>query len=110
MGLLAMSMMMISQRTKEIGLRKVLGASILSITALLSKDFLKLVIVAVLIASPFAYYFMNQWLADFAYRIDLQWWHFVLSGIVCGLIAFLTVSYQATKAALMNPVKSLRSE
>jgi putative ABC transport system permease protein len=110
MGLLAMSMMMISQRTKEIGLRKVLGASIVSITALLSKDFLKLVLVAVLIASPFAYYFMNQWLADFAYRIDLQWWHFVLSGIVCGLIAFLTVSYQATKAALMNPVKSLRSE
>jgi putative ABC transport system permease protein len=88
----------------------VLGASVASIVALLSKDFLKLVAIAILIASPIAWYGMNRWLQDFAYKIDLEWWVFALAGLLAIGIALLTVSFQSIKTALMNPVKSLRSE
>ncbi len=97
-------------RTKEIGIRKVLGASVAEITGLLAKDFLKLVVIAVLIASPLAYLFIQQWLADFAYRVDVPWWIFAGAGLAAVSIAFLTVGFQSVKAALMNPVKSLRNE
>ncbi|MCK8492686.1 ABC transporter permease [Spirosoma sp. RP8] len=110
MGLFAIALLTIRQRTKEIGVRKVLGASVFSIVGLLSRDFLKLVIAAIIIASPIAWYAMDQWLADFAYKIDIEWWVFALSGILAIVIALLTVSFQSIKAALMNPVKSLRSE
>jgi putative ABC transport system permease protein len=110
LGLLGLVMFTTEQRRKEIGIRKVLGASIAGITGLLAKDFLKLVLIAIVIASPIAYYFMQQWLADFAYRIDIQAWMFVVTGFAAVLIAFLTVGFQSVKAALANPVKSLRSE
>ncbi|MPR34823.1 ABC transporter permease [Salmonirosea aquatica] len=110
MGLLGLAIYVIQQRVKEIGIRKVLGASVTSIVALLSKDFLKLVLIAILIATPVAWYAMNQWLADFAYKIDLEWWVFALAGMLAIGIALLTVSFQSIKAALMNPVESLRSE
>jgi len=110
LGLFGLATHAASRRTKEIGVRKVLGASVANITGLLSKDFLKLVLVAILIASPLAWYFMQQWLADFAYRIELHWWVFMLAGAVAIIIAFITVSFQSVKAALANPVKSLRSE
>ena len=110
LGLFGLAAFTTEQRTKEIGIRKVLGASVAGITGLLAKDFLKLVILAILIASPVAYYFMQQWLSDFAYRIELQWWMFVLAGLVAVGIAFLTVSFQSVRAALANPVQSLRSE
>lgn len=110
MGLFAISLMMIARRIKEIGIRKVLGASISSLVLLLSKEFLVLVAVAILIASPIAYYAMNKWLADFVYRIDIGWWVFGVSGGVAVVIALFTVSYQSIKAALMNPVKSLKTE
>lgn len=110
LGLFALATFTAEQRTKEIGIRKVLGASVMGITALLSKDFLKLVAIALVIGSPVAWYFMNQWLGDFAYRIDIEWWIFALVGITAILIAIATVSFQAIRAALMNPVKSLRSE
>ena len=110
MGLFAIALISIQQRTKEIGVRKVLGASVGSIVALLSKDFLKLVLVAIFIASPLAWYAMHRWLQDFAYKIDIEWWVFALAGLLSVGIALLTVSFQSIKAALMNPVKSLRSE
>ncbi len=110
LGLLGLATLLILNRTKEIGVRKVLGASIAGITALLSKDFLKLVLVAIFIATPFAYYFMQKWLADFAYRIDIQWWMFAVAGLVAVVVAFLTVGLQSIRAALANPVESLRSE
>ncbi|CAH0996224.1 hypothetical protein EMA8858_02355 [Emticicia aquatica] len=110
MGLFAIALIVIEQRTKEIGVRKVLGASIPNIVTLISKDFLKLVLVAFVIATPIAYYLMSKWLEDFAYKTDLSWWIFALAGIVSLVIAFLTVSYQAIRAALMNPVKSLKTE
>ena len=110
LGLFALAAFSAERRTKEIGVRKVLGASVAGITGLLAKDFLKLVIVSVAIASPVAYYFMQKWLADFAYRIDIQWWMFAVAGAAAVLIAFLTVGFQSVKAALANPVKSLRSE
>ncbi|ADB40574.1 ABC transporter permease [Spirosoma linguale] len=110
LGLFGLSAYTTAQRTKEIGVRKVLGASVFSIVGLLSKDFLKLVLVALVIASPLAWYAMNQWLNDFAYKIDIEWWVFALAGILAVGIALLTVSFQSVKAALMNPVKSLRSE
>jgi putative ABC transport system permease protein len=109
-GLLGLSTYMTYQRTKEIGVRKVLGATVLSITNLLAKDFLKLVLIAIVLATPVSWYLMDRWLADFAYRIQLQWWMFVLAGLLAVVIAFLTISFQSVKAALMNPVKSLRSE
>jgi predicted permease len=98
------------QKVKEIGIRKVLGASVLQITTLLSKDFLKLVMIAFVIASPIAYYFMDKWLADFAYRITISWWIFAIAGLSAVLIALITVSWQSIKVAVANPVKSLRSE
>ena len=110
LGLFAVALISIQQRTKEIGVRKVLGASVFSIVALLSKDFIKLVLVAILIASPIAWWAMHEWLQGFAYRIDIAWWVFALAGLLAVGIALLTVSFQSTKAALMNPVKSLRSE
>jgi putative ABC transport system permease protein len=110
MGLVGLAAYLLAQRTKEIGIRKTLGASVAGITGLLAKDFLKLVFIAILIASPAAWYLMRQWLAGFAYRIDLQSWMFVAAGAAALLIAFLTVGFQSVRAALANPVKSLRSE
>jgi len=110
LGLLGLSAYTASQRTREIGVRKVLGASVLNIATLLSKDFLMLVAVAIVIASPLAWLVMNNWLQSFAYREPAHWWIFALSGMVAVLIALITVSFQAIKAALANPVKSLRSE
>jgi len=109
-GLLGLSAYNVVQRTKEIGVRKVLGASVASIAGLLSKDFIKLVLAANLAAWPIAYFAMNRWLQDFAYRIDIGWWVFALAGALALLIALLTVSTQAIKAALANPVEALRYE
>ncbi len=110
LGLFGLASFTVERRHKEIGIRKVLGASVAGITGLLAKDFLKLVLVSIVIASPIAYWAMSQWLDDFAYRIKIEWWMFVLAGILALAIAFLTVSFQSVKAALMNPVRSLRSE
>jgi len=109
-GLWGLIAFVVVRKTKEIGIRKVLGSSVSGIVYLLSKDFLKLVIIALLIASPLAWYFMRNWLEDFAYRIDISWWMFIVAGLVALLIALITVSFQAIKAAVSNPVKSLRSE
>jgi putative ABC transport system permease protein len=109
-GLFGLISFTAAQRSKEIGIRKVLGASVTGIVGLLSKDFIRLVGVAFIIASPIAWYAMNRWLADFAYRIDIEWWMFALAGLVAVVIALLTVSFQATRAAVANPVESLRSE
>ena len=98
------------QRTKEFGIRKVLGASPVSLFKLLSKEFLLLVLVALLIASPIAWAAMNNWLKDYAYRIDISWWMFVTAGLLAIVIALITVSFQAVKASLANPAKSLRTE
>lgn len=110
LGLFGMITFMAEQRQKEIGIRKVLGASINSIVSLLSKDFLKLIFISIVIASPLAYYFMDKWLTDFAYKTNISWWIFIIAGLICITIALLTVSYQSIKAALMNPVKSLKTE
>jgi len=110
LGLFGLSAFSITQRIKEIGVRKVLGANVSTIVTLLSKDFLKLVLVAALIAFPVAWYAMHHWLQDFAYRISIQWWVFVLAAIAASLVALITVSFQAIKAAMANPVKSLRTE
>ncbi len=110
LGLFGLAAFAAAQRTKEIGVRKVLGASVASVVALLSKDFLKLVLIALVLASPIAYYFMQHWLADFAYRIDIQWWVFAVTGAVAIVVAAFTVASQSVRAALMNPVNSLRSE
>jgi putative ABC transport system permease protein len=110
LGLLGLASYSTLQRTKEIGIRKVLGASVTGITSLLSKDFLKLVLIALVIASPIAWFGMHKWLQGFAYRIDIGFWVFLLAGVLAISIALLTVSFQAIKAAVANPVKSLRSE
>lgn len=110
LGLFALSAFMAEQRNKEIGIRKVLGASITGITAMLSKDFVKLVMIAIVIATPVAWWAMTKWLQDFAYRITIGWWMIVAAGLVAVIIALVTVSFQSVKAALMNPVNSLRSE
>jgi putative ABC transport system permease protein len=110
LGLLGLSAFAISQRVKEIGVRKVLGANTTTIVSLLSKDFLKLVLIAAVIAFPVAWYVMHNWLQDFAYRISIQWWVFIIAAVVAALIALITVGMQAIKAAMVNPVKSLRSE
>ena len=110
MGLFALSAFTTAQRAKEIGIRKVLGADVAGIVGLIAKDFLKLTFIAVIIASPLAWYFMNHWLQGFAYRISINAWVFILAGGAAVLIAFITVSFQSVKAALANPVESLRSE
>ena len=110
LGLFGLAAFMAEQRTKEIGVRKVLGASVGSIVSLLSKDFLKLVVVAIVLASPLAWWGASRWLADFAYKIAIEWWMFAGAGGLAVGIALVTVSFQAIKAALANPVKSLRAE
>jgi putative ABC transport system permease protein len=110
LGLLGLSAFSISQRLKEIGIRKVLGASTSGIIRLLSLDFLKLVALAALIAFPIAWYAMHNWLHDFAYRISIQWWIFGIAGLLAAMVALATISFQALKAALANPIKSLRTE
>lgn len=110
LGLFGLSMFMAEQRTKEIGIRKVLGATTPGLVALLSKDLLKLVLISLVVASPVAWWGMNQWLEGFVYRTNISPWVFVVTAVIALLIAFLTVSFQSIKAALMNPVRSLRSE
>lgn len=110
LGLFALAVFMAERRTKEIGIRKVLGASVAGITGLLAGEFLKLVLVSFALASPVAYWFMQKWLSDFAYRIDIQWWMFAVTGAAAVVIAFLTVGFQSIKAALANPAHSLKSE
>ena len=110
LGLFGLATFTVESRTKEIGIRKVLGASTVGIMALLSKDFLKLVLIAILIASPIAWYLTEQWLKDFASRITVSWWVFAAAGMLAIAIALVTVGFQAVKAALMNPVKSLKTE
>jgi len=110
LGLFGLSTFIAEQRTKEIGIRKVLGASVQGIVRLLSKNFLILVLVSFIIAAPLAWYFMNSWLQDFAFRVDIGWWVFALAALIAVVIALTTVSFQAIRAALSNPVKSLRSE
>ncbi|QLG45708.1 ABC transporter permease [Costertonia aggregata] len=110
LGLFGLASYMAENRIKEIGIRKVLGASVQNITTLLSKDFLKLVLISIVLAVPVSWYFMSKWLEDFSYRITISWWTFALAGILALLIALVTVSYQAIKAAIVNPVKSLRTE
>jgi putative ABC transport system permease protein len=109
-GLLGLSAYNVLQRTKEIGIRKVLGASVQTIVLLLSTEFLKLIIISLFIAIPVCWYIMHTWLQDFAYRISIQWWVFIIAAVIAVLIAFFTISTQAIKAAITNPVKSLRTE
>lgn len=110
LGLFGLATYIAEQRTKEIGIRKVLGASVANIVKMLSVDFVKLVLIAFLIAAPIAYWFMDQWLQDFAFRIALNWWIFALTGGVALLIALLTLSFQAIKSAIANPIESLKTE
>jgi putative ABC transport system permease protein len=110
LGLFGLATFMVLQRTKEIGIRKVLGASLQSVLTLLSKDFIKLVLIAFLIASPIAWWAMNIWLQAFSYRTNISWWIFLSAGLLAVMIALATISFQAIKAAITNPVKSLRTE
>ncbi|MGE5109068.1 MAG: ABC transporter permease [Sphingobacteriales bacterium] len=110
LGLFGLAALAAINKTKEIGIRKILGASVSGIVALLSKDFLKLIVVALIIAAPLAWFAMNKWLQDYAYRINISWWVFVLAGIAALAVALITISLQAIKAAFANPVKSLRTE
>jgi putative ABC transport system permease protein len=110
LGLFGLSAYTAERRTKEIGIRKVLGATVTNVTALLSKDFIKLIVVAILIATPTAWWAMNRWLNDFAYRTPMNVWVFIAAGSIALSIALFTVSFQSIKAAIVNPVKSLRSE
>ncbi|WP_018611151.1 ABC transporter permease [Segetibacter koreensis] len=110
LGLFGLAAYTAERRRKEVGIRKVLGATTQGVVLLLSKDFIRLVIISLVIASPVAYYFMHQWLEDFAYRINISWWIFVVAGLAAIVIALATVSFQAVKAAIANPVKSLRTE
>ncbi len=110
LGLFGLATYTAEQRTKEIGIRKVLGANVASVTKMLSTDFIKLVFIACLIAFPLSWWAMNKWLESFAYRIDISWWIFVIAGVTAIVIAIITVSFQAVKAAMANPVESLRTE
>jgi len=110
LGLFGLAAFMIRQRVKEIGIRKVLGASAGGITVMISKEFLQLILIAALISYPLTWYAMHKWLQDFAYRVDIQWWVFALAGGIALLVAAITISFQSIKAALANPVNSLRSE
>ncbi|MBS1610248.1 MAG: FtsX-like permease family protein, partial [Bacteroidetes bacterium] len=109
-GLLGLAAYSTQQRTREIGIRKVLGASAGTIVKMLSVDFLKLVLIAALIAFPLAWWAMHTWLQDFAYRVNIGWWVFAIAGVLSVVIALATISFQAIKAAMANPVKSLRTE
>ncbi len=110
LGLFALSAFMVEQRRKEIGIRKVLGASVQSILGLLTRNFLILVLISAVIASPIAWYIMQKWLQDYKYRIDITWDIYAFAGILAAAIAVLTVSYQAIKAALIDPAKTLKSQ
>ncbi|WP_336517734.1 ABC transporter permease [Pollutibacter soli] len=110
LGLFGLAALSAINRTKEIGIRKVMGASLTGIVRLLSKDFLLLVLIALIIATPIAWYYMNQWLQNFAYRINISWWIFILAGMLAFVVALFTVGFQAIRAGMVNPVKSLRSE
>lgn len=110
LGLFGLATITAEQRTKEIGIRKVLGANVAGIVSLLSKDFLKLVLIAFIIAAPVGWYVMSRWLQDFAYRINLSWTVFALAAVLAVVITLVTVSFQAIRAAIANPVNSLRSE
>ena len=110
LGLSGLSLLTTSQRTKEIGIRKVLGASVPGIILLLSKDFIKLVLLAIIIASPVAWYIMHLWLQDFAYRVHISWWIFALAGLLSLIIALLVIGFQTVRSAIVNPVNSLRAE
>lgn len=110
LGLFGLVTFIAQKRLKEIGIRKVLGSSVSQIVSMLTIDFLKLILLSMLVAFPLGYYFMNKWLQNFAYRIEIEWWVFALAGLTTILIAFLTISYRSIKAALINPVKSLRTE
>jgi ABC-type antimicrobial peptide transport system permease subunit len=101
---------MAAQRIKEVGIRKVLGATSANIVYLFSKEFIILIAIAFVIATPIAWYYMHQWLQNYAYRIDVSWWIFLVGGIAAIVIALATISFQAIKAAMANPVKSLRTE
>ena len=110
LGLFGLAAYTAQVRTKEIGVRKVLGSSVSGIIQLLAKDFIKLVVIAIVIATPIAWYLMNAWLQDFAYKINLDWSVFVIAGLAAIFIALITISFQSIKAAIANPVKSLRTE
>src|SRR5688572_21454068 len=110
LGLFGLVTFTAEQKTKEIGIRKVLGASVTGIIGMLSKDFIKLVLIAAVIAFPVAWWMMHKWLNDFEYRVNIGWWVFVVAGVAALLIALLTISFQSIKAAIANPVKSLRTE
>jgi ABC-type antimicrobial peptide transport system permease subunit len=110
LGLFSLAIYTAERRIKEIGVRKVLGASVSGITALLSKDFLQLVAIACLVAFPVAWWIMHDWLLNYEYRIEISWWIFFAAGFIAMVIALITVSFQAIKAAIANPVKSLRTE
>ena len=110
LGLSALTTLSVQQRIKEIGIRKVLGASVANIGIIISKDFLKLVFIAFVIATPLAWWGANKWLQNFAYRTEISWWVFALAGMAAMLIAMITVGFRAIKAAVANPVKSLRTE
>ena len=110
LGLFGLATYSAEQRIKEVSIRKILGATVFNLASLLSKDFLKLVLIANGIAFPVAWWATNKWLQEYAYHIDVEWWVFALAGVSAIAIAFFTVSYQAIKAAMANPVKSLRAE
>ena len=110
LGLFGLAAYTAERRTKEIGIRKVLGASVSGLAGLLSGDFLKLVLWSCIVAFPIAYWAMHDWLKKYQYRIDINWWVFIAAGMVAVMIAFITVSFQSVKTALANPVRSLRSE
>jgi putative ABC transport system permease protein len=110
LGIFCLAAYSAERRSKEIGVRKVLGATVPSIIGMLSKDFIRLVFIAILIASPLAWFSMQKWLQEFAYRVSMHWWMLAIGGLTAILIALFTVSFQAVKAAIANPVKSLRTE
>ena len=110
LGLFGLSSYVAEQRTREIGVRKVLGASVMNVWQLLSKEFVVLTLISFIVATPVAEYFMSNWLRNYTYRVDLSWWIFVLTAAGSLIITLLTISFQAIRAALANPVKSLRTE
>ena len=110
LGLFGLSTYAAEQRTKEIGIRKVLGANVFSLVGLLSKDFLKLIVISILITSPIAWVIMQKWLQGFAYRVEMKWWVLAVAACLSVLIAFITISFQSIRSAFVNPVKSLKTE